>query len=272
MRITVIISTYNAPQWLEKALFGYACQDAKDFEVIVADDGSGPETRRLIERLKPTMPVPLRHLWQEDEGFRKCRILNKAIIEADGKYLVFTDGDCIPRHDFVGEHRRQAETGRFLSGGYCRLPMAASLAIAEADIRSGRCFDVGWLRDNGYPATMKWLKILAKPWRVDGWLNAMTPAKPTFNGNNSSCFAADARIVRGFDERMGYGGEDREFGYRLANAGIRPKMIRYSALCLHLDHERGYRSEEVRAANEAIIADTLKERRTLTEHGLPKIR
>ncbi|GIL03007.1 MAG: hypothetical protein BroJett030_29060 [Alphaproteobacteria bacterium] len=269
MPTSVIVSTYNAPRWLEKALIGWACQDRTDFEVIVADDGSGPETKALIDRLAGDYPVALRHLWQEDRGFRKNAILNRAILAAAGDYLLFTDGDCIPRADCLAAHLRHAAAGRFLSAGYCRLPMTTSQAIGEADIRAQRCFAVAWLRRHGFSSTPKWLKIVARPWRIDGLLNTITPAKATFNGNNSSCFRRDAIAVGGFDERMGYGGEDREFGYRLANAGVRPRIIRYSALCLHLDHARGYRDDTVRAANEAIINETLKTGRTRTEHGLP---
>lgn len=268
MKTSVIISTYNSPQWLEKVLFGYACQTVRDFEIVVADDGSGDETRRLVERFAAALPVPLRHVWHEDRGFRKCAILNKAIVAAGGDYLVFTDGDCIPRADFLAQHLRHAERGRFLSGGYCRLPLRTSLEIAEADIRSQRCFDVGWLRRHGYAPTLKWLKILARPLRIDGLLNALTPAKATFNGNNSSCFRKDAVAAGGFDERMGYGGEDREFGYRLQNAGIRPKLIRYSALCLHLEHQRGYVDMQIRLENEKIIAATRAHKTTRTGHGL----
>ena len=267
MKTSVIISTYNCPHWLEKVLFGYACQTVKDFEVIIADDGSGAETRQLIRRFAACFPVPLRHVWHEDHGFRKCAILNKAIAAAKGDYLVFTDGDCLPRADFLAEHLRHAEKGRFLSGAYCRLPLKTSLEIAEADIRSQRCFEVGWLRKHGYAPTIKWLKILARPLGLDGLLNALTPAHATFNGNNSSCRAEDARAIGGFDERMGYGGEDREFGYRLRNAGIRPKLIRYSALCLHLEHERGYVDTQMRVENEKIIAATRAHKTCKTEFG-----
>jgi glycosyltransferase involved in cell wall biosynthesis len=271
MKISVIVSTYNSPEWLEKVLTGYVCQDDADFEILVADDGSGRETKKLIERLARDTAVPLNHVWHEDRGFRKCTILNKAIEAAQGDYLVFTDGDCVPRADFVAGHRRHAEAGRFLSGGYCRLPMSTSLAIHPDDIRSGRAFDIAWLAAHGYRPSPKWLKILARPWRLDGLFNTLTRARPTFNGNNSSCFRADALAVGGFDERMGYGGEDREFGYRLENAGIRPKLIRYSALCLHLDHKRGYKDAQIRTRNESIIAETRSTRRIRTDHGLQPV-
>jgi len=101
-----------------------------------------------------------------------------------------------------------------------------------------------------------------------GLLNRLTPAAKTFNGNNSSCFKSDALRVRGFDARIRYGGGDREFGYRLQHAGVLPLIIRYSTICLHLDHPRGYKSAEVRQDNLAMIDETLKTKRIETEFGI----
>src|SRR5690625_3672381 len=101
MELSVIFSTYNSPEWLEKVLWGYQCQSFQDFEVLVADDGSTSETADLIHRLQQHVSFPLHHIWHEDRGFRKCDILNKAVAAAHTDYLVFSDGDCIPRADFL---------------------------------------------------------------------------------------------------------------------------------------------------------------------------
>ena len=163
MKITVIASTYNAEEWLEKVLLGYRCQTWRDFELIVADDGSRESTRALVERFAADYPVPLRHVWHEDEGYRRQEILNVAILEARHDYLLFTDGDCIPRGDFLSTHLRLRRPGRFLSGGYHKLPMQTSLAIGAEDIASGRCFDVAWLKAHGMPASHRNLKLGAGP-------------------------------------------------------------------------------------------------------------
>ncbi|NND80648.1 MAG: glycosyltransferase, partial [Maribacter sp.] len=99
--VSVIISTYNKPKWLEKVLWGFNCQTYKDFEVIIADDGSGPETKELIDMMRGKVGYRIDHVWQEDEGFQKCRILNLAILACTTDYIIMTDGDCIPREDFV---------------------------------------------------------------------------------------------------------------------------------------------------------------------------
>lgn len=265
---SIIISTYNHPDWLEKVLIGYACQDRHDFELVIADDGSTTATRERIDAWRPRLPFPVRHVWQDDLGFRKCRALNLAILASLGDYLIFSDGDCIPRDDFVSAHLRERAQGRYLSGGYCKLSMAASQRIDADLIRSGRAFDPAWLRANGLQR--RTLKITRHPrWR-QRLLDAVTPVRPRWHGHNASAWRADILAINGFDERMSYGAEDLEFGDRLTHAGVRGRSIRYAAVCVHLDHGRGYVQAGMREANEALRAITNRARVSRTAHGLDR--
>lgn len=268
---SIIFSTYNQPDWLEKTLLGFAAQDRHDFEVVVADDGSRDETRECIEALRPRLPFALQHVWQPDDGFQKCRILNKAILAGRSDYLIFTDGDCIPRRDFISQHLRLREPGRFLSGGYFKLPMDISKAIDADDIASNRCFDLGWLRAHGLPFAARNAKLAARG-SMARLLDALVTTRASWNGHNASGWKRDLVAVNGFDERMGYGGEDRELGERLENAGLRGKRIRHRAIVLHLDHPRGYVKDEIIAANNAIREQTKVQRLTRTAHGLDTVR
>jgi len=264
---SVIVSTYNHPEWLEKVLWGFENQLLNNFEIIVADDGSTEETEHLIREFQKTSNLSVTHVWQEDNGFQKTKILNKAIQASRSEYLIFTDGDCIPREDFVATHLSLRKPGHFLSAGYFKLPMVISLRITKEDIESQRCFDVKWLMNQGLRRSFKLNKLTAnKAKRLI--LNAVTTSKPSWNGNNSSGWKKDLLAVNGFDERMQYGGEDRELGERLVNNGIRPVQIRYSTVALHLDHARGYVKEEMILANKAIRNTTRKEKRTWTDFGL----
>ena len=121
--ISVVLSTYNAEAWLENVLYGFQYQDFKDFELVIADDGSRKETKDLIDLMTSVVSYPIVHVWQEDQGFQKSRILNKAVVASQGDYIVMTDGDCIPRKDFLSVHAAHMEPGYFLSGGYFMLPM-----------------------------------------------------------------------------------------------------------------------------------------------------
>merc|ERR1712070_325953 len=104
-----IISTYNSEAWLEKVLWGYQRQTFKDFEMIIADDGSNPTTKALIDTLNSSSDFDIIHVWQEDNGFQKSQILNKAIESCNTSYIVMSDGDCIPRADFLEAHNHHKE-------------------------------------------------------------------------------------------------------------------------------------------------------------------
>lgn len=268
-QISVIISTYNAEAWLEKVLWGYNQQSFKDFEVVVADDGSGPATKALLAKMADEVFYKLVHVWQEDDGFQKSRILNKAIVKCAADYIVMSDGDCIPRADFLEVHQEHKEKGHFISGGYFMLPMNISKLITKEDIETGRCFEVEWLTKNGLKKSFKNNKLTATGWKSK-LLNAVTPTNASWNGHNSSGWKADIEAVNGFDERMQYGGQDRELGERLFNYGIKSKQLRYSAVCVHLDHKRGYKTPESIAKNQAIRKHTRTSKSPWTPHGIVK--
>jgi len=270
MRLSVIMTTYNAPAWLEKVLWGYSVQTHRDFDIIIGDDGSTDDTRQLIERLRDQTGLTIKHVWQEDRGFRKCRILNKAILHTDAPYLVFTDGDCIPRRDFLAVHAAEARAGHYLSGGYHKLPMSTSQAITKEDILAGRCFDLAWLKAHGLPSSYKNTKLTATPTSAKVW-NRITLTKCNFKGSNGSVWRNDVLHVNGFDERMPWGGLDREFGVRLINAGIKPKHVRYNAIVVHLDHKRGYKNPAEVRKNKQLRLDNAKNGVIRTRYGIEQL-
>lgn len=269
MRISVVLATYNSPIWLEKVLWGYAVQSRRADEIVIADDGSTQETLLTIERLKRTFDLPLKRVWHEDKGFRKCEILNKAILAATGDYLVFSDGDCIPRRDFLASHARFAVAARFLSGGLVRLPLPLSERLDVSDVSSGRAFSTSWLLRNGLRPDKKCLMI-ATPRALGKAMDRLTTTRATWNGHNASGWRADLLRVNGFDERMGYGGEDRELGERLVNVGVQPMQIRHRAVCIHLEHDRGYVDADVVRWNLEHRSQVRQQRVTWTDYGISK--
>ncbi|MEO1053709.1 MAG: glycosyltransferase family 2 protein [Bacteroidota bacterium] len=267
LKVSVIIATYNMPDWLEKVLWGYESQTHKDFEVIIADDGSGEETKAIIDKFKSRGKLDINHLWHEDQGYRRQTILNIAIQEAKYEYVLFTDGDCIPRADFVAKHVQFAQKGRFLSGGYCKLPMALSQQISEDDVVSQECFDPTWLKQRGLTGASQLRKLSASESR-GRLLDTITPANASFNNCNTSAWKEDLLAVNGYDERMQYGGSDREIGERLFNYGVKGKQIRHRAICVHLDHSRGYKTKDSLSKNLAIRKTTKKDRVVRTPYGI----
>lgn len=266
--IGVVISTYNNPRWLEKTLWGYLFQTRQADEIVIADDGSTDETRQLLQTYSQLLPI--KHVWHEDRGFQKSEILNKALQAATADYLIFTDQDCIPREDFIATHAQLAEKGCFLSGGYFKLPMQLSLDITRRDVESGDAFRLKWLHQRGLNYSFKCSKLFRSPLyaRI---LNLITPANASWNGCNASGWREDMLKINGYNEDMHYGGQDREFGERLWNLGIRSKQIRYSAIVLHLDHKRPYKTKESIEANKAIRRKTRSEKIVQTPNGIRKL-
>ncbi len=239
MRVSAIIATYNQPEQLEKVMWGYAVQRNARFELIIADDGSSPATTEVIDRVSAESGLDVLHVWHEDSGFRKTQILNRAILAARGEYLIFSDGDCIPRNDFVEMHTRLASPGCFLSGGYIKLSGSVSASITIDDIKSGRAMNSSRLRSLGWHPGKRALRLV-RGRLLPSFLDIVTPTRRTWNGHNSSTWRNAIMSVNGFDLDMAYGGEDRALGERLVNAGMTGKQVRHRTPCLHLHHERPY--------------------------------
>ncbi len=270
MSIAVILSTYNAPSLLERVLAGYSVQTYASFELVIADDGSGRSTRELLDRARAELCLNIRHVWHEDRGFRKCEILNKALAATDREYVIFSDGDCIPRRDFVHAHATLRQRGRFLSGGYLKLDEGLSAKLTSDDARAGRATSYADLRSLGMPPSPRMRARLTTHPVFARALDALTTTRATWNGHNASGWRADLIHANGFDERMGYGGEDRELGERLENAGIHGLQIRHRAVCVHLWHSRGYVKDDILKNNAQIRQHTRSRRITVTPHGIRK--
>lgn len=269
MRVSVVLSTYNQPAALEKTLWGYSVQTHRHFEVVVADDGSTEETARLLERMRVETGLEIRHVWHPDDGFRKSEILNRAIVASATEYLILSDGDCIPRKDFVAVHVEQAVRGRFLSGGYLKLPGPVSERVSHEAITSGRAFRLSWLVSQGWRPGRRALRL--PPPAAGALLDRITPTRPTWNGHNASTWRDALLGVNGFDMEMGYGGQDRALGERLENLGMRGVQIRHRAPCLHLHHDRPYVDPAVVRENRRLRERIRRERRVRAKQGIAEL-
>jgi len=268
--ISVIVSTYNQPAWLEKVLLGYTQQEFRDFELIIADDGSKDETRELIARFAAKSDFPIRHLWHEDQGYRRLIILNAALLASKGEYLIFSDGDCIPRRDFVKTHVDLREHGTFLSGGSVYLSMEVSKAIASEDILSGQFANPAWLKAHGQPLGRHRFRLVPRGLKAD-FLDRITTTKPTWNLNNASTWRSPLFVVNGMEMEMQYGGADRALGSRLENLGIKGKSVRFRAVLLHLDHARPYKTVDSIQKNKGIRRRIEANRETKAKDGVMEL-
>jgi glycosyltransferase involved in cell wall biosynthesis len=263
MSTAILISTYNSPESLRKTLLGLTVQTHCDFETIVADDGSGPETE-LILRKRAFRSLGIRHLWQPDRGWRRPRLLNWAIAECHSEYVIFLDGDTIPRADFVESHIRESRPKTYIAGSRVHIPSSVHPKFTDEDILTNRIFDVRELA-KFEPEMIKQRVRLHARWVAA--MNLLTYRPHVFMGCNASAWRDDLIAVNGFDEEFDYGSDDRDLGARMTNSGCRSRWLKYSLVQLHLDHAVSHNEDRIRRNRERFL-NSVQSRRTWVEPGI----
>jgi glycosyltransferase involved in cell wall biosynthesis len=264
--LAVIITTYNRPDALSAVLKGYLAQKDRNFEMIVADDGSTSETAQVVADIQACADFKITHVWQEDQGFRAGTIRNRALAGASADYIVFSDGDCIPLPHFIAQHRRLAEAGWFLAGNrilmsepFTRQVLGQGLSVhawtarrwmmAAMTGRINRFIPLCY-----FPFAGPLRKIPAKRWE-----GVMTC--------NLSAWRSDLLQINGFDESYsGWGLEDSDLVIRLIRSGVSHKSARFAAPVLHLWHRDHDRSGLVE--NRQRLQDVLNSERVSAGHGI----
>jgi glycosyltransferase involved in cell wall biosynthesis len=214
------------------------------FEIIIADDGSREETAQCIKRLQQTTSIPIKHIWQPDEGFRAAAIRNKAILAATGDYIVFLDGDCIPRKNFIAEHRALAQANTFLAGNRILLTQAFTAQVLGQSLLIHKWTFREWLIPRLSGDCNRILPLLSLPrcstlrlCRPKRWKGA--------KGCNLGVWKADLINVNGWEEEFtGWGYEDSDLVMRLLRAGVKRKAGHYRVPVIHLWHAENDRARE----------------------------
>lgn len=270
MSTAVIITTYNSPEALRKSLLGFTCQTDQDFEVVIADDGSDERTSEVLA-LPALQGLRLAHVWQEDRGYRRSRIVNAAIRATQAEYLIFCDGDCIPRDDFVAQHALRARDGWYLAGHRLDIPEVVHSQMTDEDIVSNSVFDVDYLASLDRRLRGCWKRLQRNsPW--ERLRNLITYRRGVFSGSNASAWREDIVRINGFDENFQtYGSEDRDVGVRLRNLGVRSRYLKFSLVQLHLHHSKPWFDREAAVANRRIFRARRASRVTRVERGLDRV-
>lgn len=268
MKATLIIAIYNKFEYLSLVLTALAKQSVTDFEVILADDGSNEDTTAKIEKFVKDLPFPVMHLWQEDKGFRKNRMLNRAITASETEYLIFIDGDCIPHSRFVEEHFRYAEPGCCLTGRRVNLSEKFTAGLTVEKIKTG------WPENKLFSLILD--GIFGKSYDVEKGFyiknnflrGKLNNKKRGILGCNFSLFKTDILNINGFDERYEAPsiGEDSDIQYRLELNNIKIKPVNNIAVQYHLYHKLQPRPEE----NLLLFEKVKEEMKFYTEYGINK--
>lgn len=257
MRACLIVTTYNWPQALHLALASIARQTQLPDEVVVADDGSGPATRAVVEHWRAA-GLPLEHVWQEDEGFRLARSRNRAIASTRADYILLVDGDMVLHPQFVADHLRCARPDCFIQGARPQLSAATTAQLLLGDGRGSVGPLTPGLRRRAYAMRSPLLSRVFSS--TKGTLGGV-------QGCNQSFWRGHAIRVNGYDERFtAWGPEDREFVARLLHLGVRRHYVRHMAIAFHLHHA----SRAPGAPNpfDRLLEETLARRATWAEQGL----
>ena len=265
MKIAVIITTYNRPDALQAVLDGYAAQDTDEFELLVADDGSAPATRRLVEDFATHARFPVRHIWQEDRGFRAGAARNRALAATLADYVVFSDGDCIPPPFFVSRHRDLAEPGFFLSGNRILLNADLTEKVLRGRVALHGWSPLRWLSAWLRRDVNRALPLIHLP--GGAWRKRRPKRWEGVKTCNFSSWRSDLLHVNGFDERYsGWGLEDSDIVIRLLHAGVSHKSARFAAPVFHLWHAENDRTQL--EENRQRLAEILASRRVAALVGL----
>jgi glycosyltransferase involved in cell wall biosynthesis len=267
--ISIVITTYNRSDALAAVLQGLAAQDDRDFEVVVADDGSTPHHQQTIHRAAQGLGLPVHHVWHPDVGFTASRVRNLGVSVARGDYLVFMDGDCVPETDFVRRHRQLREAVCLVNGSRVLLSEKFTRSVLTGTTRIFGRSPWYWLRRWWAKDANKftgWLRLPDLYWRK----------KPGFRWRgirscNMGLWRSDFEAVNGFDESfVGWGHEDADFVLRLHNHGVVRKNGYCATEVFHLWHPESSRVQE--SAN----ADRVRERQhtlqTQSERGYHQCR
>lgn len=266
--ISIIVTTFNREDALDAVLRSLAAQRDRGFEVLIADDGSGPGTAALIERWKPRLGVALTHVWQEHRDFRAAEIRNRAIRASRGDYCVFLDGDCLARPDFVAMHRRLAERGWFVTGNRALLTRALTDQALRQPFEIERWGIARWIGQRIHGGLNRLAPVLRLPL---GPLRKLRPlAWEGARSCNLAVWRSDLDRVDGFDASFsGWGKEDSDLLVRLLHSGVRRKDGIYATGVLHLWHADADRSQL--ADNEQRLAQVIARKSVRADRGISSL-
>ncbi len=255
--LALIINTFNQPDYLARVLAAVSHQASPPAEVLLADDGSGPETKEVFARWAAGQTLPAQHIWQPNKGFRRSRILNQAIAATLSDYVVFLDGDTLPHPQFVADHQALALYGAFVQGHRALVGQQAAAWFGRQSLAADRrrAWREGQLQ--GWKNAWRW----PLPWLV------YQKGLRGIRGCNLAIWRADLVRVNGYNEDFtGWGREDSELAVRLLNSGVRRRDLRGRALCYHLWHPPASRAQLT--GNNLLLEQALKTAAQRCELGL----
>lgn len=258
---SLIISTYNWPEALSLSLKSVLAQKILPNEVIIADDGSTEETKFIIDSFRSIFPVPLKHVWHEDKGFRLAEIRNKAILAANGEYIIQTDGDIVMHPSFIDDHLKFAKQNTLVRASRIYISKDKSKSMLRTGSSAISAFSRGIT--NFFSAVR--IPFL---WRFFEYRYKNKGDEIyEIHGCNMAFWKGDALAVNGYNESFcGWGPEDKEFVARLLNRGVQKRFLKLGAVAFHIHHKEN--SRQFLVANENAFKQTRETKQIWCDTGI----
>lgn len=259
MKTALLISTYNWPEAIELALKSALSQTQLPDEIIIADDGSNDKTKLLIEQFNQKSHIPIHHIWQEDIGFRKSKILNKAIAQTNSEYIIQVDGDCIMHKNFIKDHLNEAQKGVYLYGS--RVNISPDF-VTDVFLKKKIIFNLFSKEIKNRTRSLN-IPFLSKFYKKHQGISRK------FRGCNVSYWREDFIAINGYNEDFeGWGREDSDLVIRMGNNGVLSKRLRYAGIVYHIHHK--INSKHNLELNNAIEQETIVQKTVRISNGVDK--
>lgn len=253
----LLIATYNWPQALELVLNSVVAQSQLPTVVVIADDGSTQETKQLIDSYRDKIKVPILHIWQEDKGFRKSKILNKSVAQAQVDYIIQVDGDCIMHPKFVEDHLANVKENCYLYG--------TRVNIKEQFVAS--IFESKTILFNYFSKEIKNKSRSIHNLFLSKFNKVHSGYSDKFRGCNVSFWKKDFVAINGYNEEFeGWGREDSDLVIRMNNNGVLSKRLKFCGIVFHIFHP--LKSRDNFQQNDEIQNQTIRDKITFIEKGL----
>lgn len=259
---SLVISTYNWPQALELCLLSVLQQKILPQEIVIADDGSKVETKNLVDNFRSKFSIPIKHVWHKDDGFKKTIILNEAVRNSTGEYIIQIDGDIIIHPLFIKEHLISAKKKSFIRGSRTLINTTTTQHLLNNKKFNINFYSKGLLnRLNALHSPILSTLIM---------LSSKSNSPKDVIGCNTSFWKDDFIQINGYNnDIVGWGREDGELAARLINNNIQKKKLKFMAICFHLYHNIYARDRN--EINTKLLNDVIKSKITFCENGYVNI-
>lgn len=236
MKISVIIAIYDKYDYLYCVLKSLNLQTYSNFEVIIAEDCEKKEILKKLEQWRKEFPFTIKHVSQEDIGFRKTKILNKALMISEGKGILIVDGDCLLHKKYIENYVKYFNKGYdVVFGRRCELSQKITNKILSL---KGNYKIKLW--DLWFPYSKAWTEAIYFP-----LFQNIKKRKLRLLGSNMGFTKEIIFKINGFNEKYtGAGiGEDTDLQWRFLRINASYKASKNTLLQYHLYHGRENRND-----------------------------